>query len=42
MEGIHLYVDVFIGVFVKLIPVMLAVAVPLTIYAFLEHRDGSK
>jgi hypothetical protein len=36
MDGI----DVFIGVFVKLIPVMLAVVVPLAIYAVLEHRDG--
>lgn len=36
MDGIHL----FIAVFVKLIPVMLAVAVPLAIYAVLEYRDG--
>ena len=36
MDGIEL----FIGVFVKLIPVMLAVAVPLAVYLVLEHRDG--
>ena len=38
MSGIHL----LIGVFVKLLPVILAVVVPLTIVLITERRDAGK
>ena len=38
MDGIHL----FIGVFVKLLPMILAVVIPLTICFILEYRDEKR